>query len=148
MNEILLQIGTGALGLATVEMLLHARIARLLRFVVLVEESSHGLRVVLLAQGRQRVLLVEVVLGTGNAPKHLAIGEVGATSVSHADAVEIVVTLVTRNEARLNSGILMRDLLPDLGDTGRLLESLLLLDTVLLLRVGRITLLCVERGRR
>ena len=53
MNEVLGQVGAGALRLATIEMLLHARITSLLPFVVFVEETVHGLRIILLAESGQ-----------------------------------------------------------------------------------------------
>ena len=148
MDKVLSQVSAGALGLATVEMLLHALIASLLPFVILVEESVHGLGIVLLAEGRERVLLVEVVFGTGDTLEHLAAGEIGTATVSHTNAVEIIRLLIARDESRLNRGVLMRHLLLQPGHARRLIESLLLLNAILLLWVSGITLPRVQRGRR
>ena len=66
MDEILLEVSSGTLGLSHVEMLLHTLVARLLVLVKLVIEAVLGLRVLLLTLVAQRVDFVGIVLGSWN----------------------------------------------------------------------------------
>ena len=90
MNEVLIDICTGALALSSIEMLFHAGITCLVPFIPFVEKSIHGLGVLPDAFVSYRIDFMRIVFGARDEPSSFTVSEVALLSESHCYFVEIV----------------------------------------------------------